>query len=144
MAKVLKITKADKTIHVVPITNKSFYQGWNHRQPAAKHVQLEEIDEKDAKDLPFIDETAVTPLEAVQESKKLKDVVAAQDNYIKELEARLKLMTSDILPHGQNGTINRVGGDAATATEGAEHTGINNPENVPAIEETKPKKTSKQ
>lgn len=141
MAKVLKITKADKTIHVIPITNRSFYQGWNHRQPQSKQVQIEEIDEKDAKDLPFWDETAVTPLEAVQESKKLKDVVAAQDNYIKELEARLN--GGDILPHGQNGPINRVGGDPATATEGAEHTGINNPENVSAIEEAKPKKTSK-
>ncbi len=82
MAKVLKITKPDKTIHVVPITNKGFYQSFNRRQKADKKWKVEEIDEKDAKDLPFVDESHVSPMEAV---KKLDDANAR----IAELEALL-------------------------------------------------------
>jgi hypothetical protein len=89
MAKVLKITKTDKTIHVVPMTNKAFYQAFNNRQPADKRWKLEEIDEKDAKDLPFIDDTHVTPAEAVVKNQKLQNENEAMAERIRALEAQI-------------------------------------------------------
>lgn len=83
MANVLKITKPDKTIHVVPVANKSFYQTYNRRLPPSKRWKIDEIDESEAKDLPFIDETAVSPLEAV----KKVDELTAENERLKKLLA---------------------------------------------------------
>ncbi len=99
MAKVLKVTKADKTVHVVPISNKTFYQHMNNRiLSVGQQMKLEEIDEKEAKDLPYFDENYVTGAEAQDKVSELKQRIAeleAQDNLtplqqnIAKLEARL-------------------------------------------------------
>jgi hypothetical protein len=89
MAKVLKITKADKTVHVVPMVNKAFYQAYNNRQPVSKKWKVEEIDEEDAKNLPFIDESHTSPLEAVQKVSKLQASLADKDAEIEALKAQL-------------------------------------------------------
>ncbi len=75
MAKVLKITKPDKTVHVVPVSNLAFYQAYNKRQK--QQWKIEQIDEKDAKDLPFKDETYVTGNEAVAKLSEAQKEIAA-------------------------------------------------------------------
>jgi hypothetical protein len=89
MSKVLKITKPDKTIHVVPTTHKAFYTAQNNRLPADQKWKIEEIDEKDAKDLPFKDENYVTPGEAVGKVKDLQKTVEDKDAEIEALKAQL-------------------------------------------------------
>jgi hypothetical protein len=51
MSKVLKITKPDKTVHVVPINEQGVLPvSQQPPQPAEKKWKLEEIDEADAKE----------------------------------------------------------------------------------------------
>jgi hypothetical protein len=97
MSKVLKITKTDKTVHVVPTDNLAFYQAYNNRLPQEQRWKLEEIEEKDAKDLPFIDESFVTPLEAQAKVGDLqKDIeakaqaIADREKEIEDLKAKLE------------------------------------------------------
>lgn len=96
MAKVLKITKSDKTVHVVPLTNKAFYEAYNRRQKGDKKWKLEEIDEEDAKNMKFIDETHVTPVEA---TKKLEE----KDAEIAALKAQLEALAGAGADTGANG-----------------------------------------
>lgn len=122
MAKVLKITKPDKTIHVVPVTHKAFYQHQNKViLGPSEQWTLEEIDEEAAKDLPLIDESFVTPLEATEQSKSLKKRNEALEQRIKELEEQQRGVRP--MGHGQNGPVGHVGGDPATVTEGGENAG---------------------
>lgn len=121
-ATVLKITKADKTVHVVPVTHKAFYQHLNNKiLPADQQMLIEEIDEDEAKDLPLVDDSYVIGAEATEQNKSLKKQNEALLARIQALEAQ----QSGALPmgHGQTGPVGHVGGDPATATEGAENTG---------------------
>jgi hypothetical protein len=77
MAKVLKITKPDKTIHVVPVSNLAFYQAQNKRLKAGMKWKLDQIDEKDAKDLPFKDEDYITGNEAAAKLTEAQKEIAA-------------------------------------------------------------------
>ncbi len=45
---VLKITKADKTVHFVPLSSKSFFEGRNNLLPVEKRSKIEEVDESEA------------------------------------------------------------------------------------------------
>jgi hypothetical protein len=90
MSKVLKITKTDKTVHVVPTDNLAFYQAYNNRLPQEQRWKLEEIEEKDAKDLPFIDESFVTPLEAQAKVGDLQKDLDAKEKEIEDLKAKLE------------------------------------------------------
>lgn len=82
MAKVLKLTKSDGTIHVVPMANKAFYEAYNRRQKADKKWKLEEIDASEATKLPFKDPNHIKPADA---SKALAD----KDTEIERLKALL-------------------------------------------------------
>lgn len=86
MAKVLKITKQDKTTHVSPLSNKAFLEAFNKRQPGEKRWKIEEIDEAEAEKLPFMDESYVTAGEA---QKKLEVLAKESEDKDKEI-ARLK------------------------------------------------------
>lgn len=99
MAKVLKITKSDKTVHVVPMTNKAFYEAYNRRQKGDKKWKLEEIDEEDAKNLKFIDDTHVTPVEA---TKKLEE----KDAEIAALKAKLAKLSGNEAPVDNDAYVN--------------------------------------
>lgn len=98
MSKVLKITKPDKTVHVVPITNKAFYLAYNNRLPAERKWKLEEIDEDQAKNLKFIDESFVTPLEAVKKVEDQAKAIVEKEGKIAELEAELSAKKAGKLP----------------------------------------------
>lgn len=89
MAKVLKITKSDKTIHVVPLTNKAFYQGYIRRLPADKKWTMEVVNESEVVNHPFIDESFVTPLEGATKAKELQKVLSEKDAEIESLKALL-------------------------------------------------------
>lgn len=95
---VLKITKPDKTVHVVPINNKAFYLAHNNRLPAEKKWKLETIDEEDAKGLSFIDESFVTPLEAVKKVEDQAKTLLEKEGKIAELEAELSAKKAGKLP----------------------------------------------
>lgn len=92
MANVLKITKADKTVHVVPTANKAFFQSFNNRLPHGAKWKIEEIDEKEAKGLPFIDEDYVTGAEATVKVDELKGQLSEKDQQIEALKAQLEAM----------------------------------------------------
>lgn len=89
MAKVLIIRKTDKTIHQVAIANKATLMAYNNRLPAGKKWIIEEMEEKEAAKLPFIDDAYVTAAEATQKLKQLEKSAEAKDNKIAELEALL-------------------------------------------------------
>jgi hypothetical protein len=98
MSKVLKITKPDKTVHVVPKSNHAFYLAQNNRLPADKKWKIEEIDEEEAKGLKFIDESFVTPLEAVKKVEDQAKALVERDSKIAELEAELSAKKVGKLP----------------------------------------------
>ena len=89
MAKLLKVTKPDKTIHTMPLDNKAFYLAYNNRLPVEQRWTIEEIDEEEAIDHPFIDESFVTPLEGAQKANELQKVVVDKDKEIEELKKQL-------------------------------------------------------
>jgi peptidoglycan hydrolase CwlO-like protein len=92
MAKVLKVTKSDKTTHIVPLANKPALLKYNSLLPAGQKWKFEEIDEKEAKNVPFIDESFVTAGEAQVKVGELQDAVAAREAKIKELEEKMAEM----------------------------------------------------
>jgi hypothetical protein len=91
--KLLKITKPDKTVHVVPLTNKPFYEAQNNRWRLIARPELlwklEEISESEAKDLPFYDEDHITGAEAVQKNAELQKKNADQAALIEKLQRQL-------------------------------------------------------
>jgi hypothetical protein len=92
MAKVLKITRADGTNHVLPLTsqNKSFWQKWNSRNKNERDkVTVDEIDEKEAEKLPFKDPNHVTPSQAVVKLDEYKSQLSEKDAEIEGLKALL-------------------------------------------------------
>ncbi len=88
MAQVLKVTKADKTVHVVPIANKNFYLHMNNKiLSKSQQMKLEEITEKEAENLPYFDESYITADEAQgkvssmqQEIDRLQKLLALKSN----------------------------------------------------------------
>lgn len=92
MAKVLKITKTDKTTHIVPLSNKAALLKYNSLLPDSQKWKFEEIDEKEAKNVPFIDESYVTAGEAQVKVSELQDAMAEKEAKIKELEDKMAAM----------------------------------------------------
>lgn len=96
--KVLKITKPDKTVHVVPKDNLAFYQGYNNRQPEGSKWKIDEIEEEEAKNLPFIDPNHLTGAEAQSKVADLTKVAEEKDAEIEALKAELAAKKSGKLP----------------------------------------------
>lgn len=94
MGKVLVVRKPDRTVHVVPLNNKALLMGMNHRLPATHKMKFEEMEEKDALKLPFIDENYVSPLKAQEKVKEMEGELNEKDSRIAELEARLAALQS--------------------------------------------------
>ena len=95
--KVLVIRKTDKTVHQVPLSNKARLLAYNKNLPDDKKWTFEEMEEEEAKKLPYIDESYVTAAEAVAKVKNLEgtlaDKQAALDSKNEELEsANAKLL----------------------------------------------------
>lgn len=111
MSKVLKITKPDKTVHVVPTSNHAFYLANNNRLPEGAKWKIEEIEEEQAKDLPFIDESFVTPLEAQAKVADLQKESEEKDKEIEELRAKLDAIQKAQLVDPTAGTADQ-GSDA--------------------------------
>ncbi len=115
MAKVLKVTKPDKTVHVVPIANKDFYLHLNNRIFAGgPQMKLEEIDEKEAENLPFFDEKYVTGTEAQsrvseleKEIERLKQAAEKQQSMATEIDHLQRQLASKppAGEFGNNGSI---------------------------------------
>ncbi len=102
MAKVLVIRKQDKTIHISPIENKASLLAYNNKQSEGTKWKIEEMDEDEAAELPYIDESYVSAAEAVSKSKALtalvnqKDEALSQkDQLIAEMEAKIAALTSN-------------------------------------------------
>jgi hypothetical protein len=89
MATVLVIRKTDKTIHKVALENKARLMAFSNRLPEGQKWKFEEMDEKEADKLPFIDESYVTAAEAQDKAKELEGVVSEKDAKIAELEKLL-------------------------------------------------------
>lgn len=87
MAKILVIRKPDKTIHTAPLVNKAALLAYNNRSKLG--WKIEEMEEEDAKDLPFIDPTYVTAAEAQSKVKELEKVNQAKEDEIAELKEKL-------------------------------------------------------
>lgn len=98
MLKVLKITKPDKSIHVAPLGVKSRLQAHNSRLPASQKWKIEEIDEDEAKKLPFRDENYVSGAEAQIKVSELQKAAADKDTKIAELESELAAKKAGKLP----------------------------------------------
>jgi Na+-translocating ferredoxin:NAD+ oxidoreductase RNF subunit RnfB len=90
MAKtLLKITKPDKTTHIVPAQNKAYYQKRNRLAKKDDQWKIESISEEEAKNVAFIDENYVTGAEAVAKAEKLEGVVSQKDDEIAQLKKQL-------------------------------------------------------
>lgn len=98
MTKVLKITKPDKTVHVAPLATKSRVQAYNNRLPANLKWKIEEVEEEEAKKLPFIDKNYVSGAEAQVKVSELQKESAVKDTKIAELEAELAAKKAGRLP----------------------------------------------
>ena len=100
MSKVLVIRKQDKTIHISPMENKGSLLAYNNKQSEGTKWKIEEMDEDEAKELPYIDESYVSASEAITKSKALtalvneKDQALSQkDQLIAEMEAKIAALT---------------------------------------------------
>ena len=85
--KVLVVRKTDKTIHVVPLSNKATLMSLNNRSKLG--WTIEEMDEDEAAKLPFIDENYVTPAEAQKIVVKMEATISEKDAEIEKLKALL-------------------------------------------------------
>jgi hypothetical protein len=101
MAKVLKITRQDKTIHIAPLSNKAFLTSFNNRQPAEKRMKIEEVDEEDAKNLPYIDEAYVSAADAQKKVSDLTKEVSDKDAEIAKLK---EMLANSNAGEGEGGT----------------------------------------
>lgn len=90
MATVLKITKPDRSIHIVPIANKAATLRYNNRLPAELKWKIEEIDEKEADKLPGFDKDYIPMSEAQSKLPQLEKLVDEKDKKIAELLAKLE------------------------------------------------------
>jgi len=94
MAKVLIVRKPDRTIHQMPLANKAVIMGYSNRLPAAQQYKFEEMDEKEAAKLPYIDTNFVTAADASDKIKAKDKELAQKDAKLKELEEKLAAMSS--------------------------------------------------
>jgi len=90
MATVLKITKPDRSIHIVPLANKAATLRYNNRLPAELKWKIEEIDEKEADKLPGFDKDYIPMSEAQSKLPQLEKLVSEKDRKIAELLAKLE------------------------------------------------------
>lgn len=90
MATVLKITKPDRSIHIVPLANKAATLRYNNRLPAELKWKIEEIDEKEALSLPGFDKDYIPMREAQNKLPQLQRLVDEKDKKIAELLAKLE------------------------------------------------------
>lgn len=90
MATVLKITKPDRSIHIVPLANKAATLRYNNRLPAELKWKIEEIDEKEADKLPGFDKDYIPMREAQNKLPQLQQLVDEKDKKIAELLAKLE------------------------------------------------------
>lgn len=90
MSKVLVIRKQDKTIHISPMENKASLMAYNNKQNAENKFTIEEMDEEEAKKLPYIDESFVSATEAIDKSKALTSLVNQKDAEISQKDAKLE------------------------------------------------------
>lgn len=90
MAKILVIRKQDKTIHKAKLSQKAFLQSYNNRLPQAQKFAIEEMEEDEAKELPFIDSSYVTAGEATKKLATVNKQLAAKDDEIAQLKALLE------------------------------------------------------
>ncbi len=128
MSKILVIRKPDRTIHKVPLQNKATLMAFSNKLPDGQKWTFEEMDEKEAEKLPFIDPAFVSAANAQSKLKELEGQSAEKDAKIKELEAQLAAMkggnngagdkTAD-KPEKAEAKIERINA-AATAEEVAE------------------------
>lgn len=90
MSKVLVIRKPDKTVHSVPLSNKSRLLAYNKNLPDTHKWTFEEMEEELASKLPFIDESFVSAAEAIIKVKDLEGTLAERqavlDSKNEELE----------------------------------------------------------
>ena len=89
MAKILVVTKPDKTTHKLPLSNKAAILRHNTLLDKAEQWKVEEMDEKEAEKVPFVDESYVTAGEALLQLDE-------KEKTIKDLEAKLALLQGDI------------------------------------------------
>ncbi len=115
MSKVIVVRKTDKTIHKAPLANKAALQAYNNRLPAEQKWIIEEMDEKEADKLPFIDSAYVTASEAVTKVKDLETTVSAKDARIAELEALLAGKKEENKPDTAEEVIAKINGAANEA-----------------------------
>ncbi len=94
MAKVLVIRKSDKTVHQVPLGNKASLMAYSNRLPRDKQWKFEELEEAEAKKLPFIDESYVTAAEAQGKVKEMETTLAQKDAQLADLQAKLAALES--------------------------------------------------
>lgn len=89
MAKILVVTKPDKTTHKLPLSNKAAILRHNNLLDKAEQWKVEEMEEKEAEKVPFIDESYVTAGEALLQLDE-------KEKTIKDLEAKLALLQGDL------------------------------------------------
>lgn len=90
MATVLKITKPDRSIHIVPLANKAATLRYNNRLPAELKWKIEEIDQEEADKLPGFDKDYIPMREAQSKLPQLEKLVSEKDRKIAELMAKLE------------------------------------------------------
>lgn len=83
--KVLVVTKPDGTTHVMPLSNKARLQSHNSRLPVGQKWKLEEMDEEEAKEIPFIRKDVVNPGNA-------QAIISEKDKEIEELKRKLSAL----------------------------------------------------
>lgn len=147
--KVLVVTKPDGTTHVMPLSNKARLQSHNSRLPVGQKWKLEEMDEEQAKEIPFIRKDVVNPGNA-------QAIISEKDKEIEELKRKLSALqggagtgtgtTAD--PGADNGTNGTPGGQSgqgekpATALEAiAKINAAETKEQVEALIENEDRKT---
>lgn len=90
MAKVLVITKADKTRNIAPLVNKAALTAYNNKLAPENKMKIEEMEEEEAEKLAYIDESHITAGEALEKTAELTTQLSEKDQRIAELEALLK------------------------------------------------------
>jgi hypothetical protein len=102
----LKVTKSDKTVHVVPMNNRTFYEMYNNKVlPEGKKMKLETVwlTDKEYFEHAAVDEKHLTGAEA-------QKIVKDQTSRIEELEAELAKYRAQEPTEGPNLTAEPVDG----------------------------------
>lgn len=89
MAKILVVTKPDKTVHRMPLANKAGIMQYNNRVKLADRWNIQEMDEEEANALPFVNVDFVADEGAAAKIKAKENELAEKDAQLKALEAKL-------------------------------------------------------